>query len=313
MGSGAQVAKDAGQLILVNDDFKSIVEGIREGRLIFDNLKKTICYVLSSNIPELIPFLLFIAMRIPLSIETIMIILIDVGTDLLPAIALAYEEPEAAIMNIPPRKPDSHLVGLQLMITAYGTIGLFETFGAYFSWAWVWYAHEFTITDLMGSGIAIREEWKAMNDENQKFFAKMCNSSTYYQRVQVPKGKNCQQDFKDFLVDILGVSQSAFLMCVVWCQIANLFIRKTQVATVLNWDRIKSNTAIFWALLSEIFVICLVVYVPGLNKALLLSHVDPVYASTGLWMMAFIFIWDEVRKLLCRNDPNGWFAKYSVI
>jgi sodium/potassium-transporting ATPase subunit alpha len=313
MGSGSQVAKDAGQLILVNDDFKCIVEGIREGRLIFDNLKKTICYVLSSNIPELIPFLLFIAMKIPLSIETIMIILIDVGTDLLPAISLAYEEPESSIMQIPPRKPDSHLVGLQLMITAYGTIGLFETFGAYFSWAWVWYAYEFTINDLMGSGIAIREKWIDMSNENKDFFLKMCSNSKYYQRVEIPKGKNCQQDFKDFLIDLLAISQSAFLMCVVWSQIANLFIRKTQIATVLNWDRIKSNTAIFWALLSEIVVIVLVIYVPGLNKALLLTHVDPVFASTGLWMMLFIFIWDEVRKYLCRRDPAGWFAKYSVI
>ena len=92
MGSGAAVAKEAGQIILMNDNFASIVDGIREGRLIFENLKKCICYVLASNIPELIPFLLFIIIRIPLAIETIMIILIDVGTDICPAIALAYEE-----------------------------------------------------------------------------------------------------------------------------------------------------------------------------------------------------------------------------
>ncbi len=94
MGSGATVAKEAGQLILLKDDFTNIVDGIQEGRLIFENLKKCICYVLASNIPELIPFLLFIIIKIPLSIETIMILLVDVGTDLAPAIALAWEMEE---------------------------------------------------------------------------------------------------------------------------------------------------------------------------------------------------------------------------
>ena len=53
--------------------------GIREGRLIYENLKKCIAYVLSSNIPEIIPFLAFIAIRVPLAIETIMILFIDLG------------------------------------------------------------------------------------------------------------------------------------------------------------------------------------------------------------------------------------------
>ena len=57
----------------------------------FDNLKKFITYVLASNVPEIIPFLLFIAMKIPLGLETIMILFIDVGTDLAPAVSLAYE------------------------------------------------------------------------------------------------------------------------------------------------------------------------------------------------------------------------------
>ena len=85
--------------------------GIGEGRLIFDNLKKCIAYVLSSNIPEIIPFLAFIALKIPLAIETISILFIDLGTDILPAVALAYEESEDFIMEKPPRKRDDHLVG----------------------------------------------------------------------------------------------------------------------------------------------------------------------------------------------------------
>jgi sodium/potassium-transporting ATPase subunit alpha len=122
MGSGATVAKEAGQIVLLNDDFGAIVDGIREGRLIFENLKKCIAYVLSSNVPEIVPFLLFIALKIPLGIETICILLIDLGTDLAPAVSLAYEEPEDAIMKMPPRNEHDHMVGPQMMMIAYGTV-----------------------------------------------------------------------------------------------------------------------------------------------------------------------------------------------
>jgi len=60
MGSGSRVAKDAADMIILNDDFSSIVNGIEEGRLIFDNLKKSIAYTLTSNIPEICPFIAFI-------------------------------------------------------------------------------------------------------------------------------------------------------------------------------------------------------------------------------------------------------------
>jgi sodium/potassium-transporting ATPase subunit alpha len=112
MGAGSDVAKEAGQIILQTNDFGTIVEGISEGRLIFENLKKCITYVLASNVPELIPFLLFIAIKIPLAIETIVIVLIDIGTDLIPTITLAYEEAEDAIMDSSPRTPDDHLINI---------------------------------------------------------------------------------------------------------------------------------------------------------------------------------------------------------
>jgi len=83
---------------LIHDDFGAIVTGIEEGRNTFSNLKKFISYVLSSNVPEIIPFLLFIIIKIPLGLSTIHILLIDLGTDLAPAISLAYEKPEESIM-----------------------------------------------------------------------------------------------------------------------------------------------------------------------------------------------------------------------
>ena len=75
------------------------------GRLIFDNLKKSIAYTLTSNIPEISPFLFFILLDIPLPLGTITILCIDLGTDMVPAISLAYEHAELDIMKRQPRDP----------------------------------------------------------------------------------------------------------------------------------------------------------------------------------------------------------------
>ena len=312
MGSGASVAKEAGQLILLKDDFSNIVDGIGEGRLIFENLKKCICYVLASNIPELIPFLLFIIIQIPLSIETIMIILIDVGTDLAPAISLAWEIEENETMKLPPRSMDEHLVGFRLMFTGYILNGFIMTFCSYFAWAWVYYDHGFTIKDLIGAGIGYRETWEKMTDPQRVFFSDMCLNSSWYQINKVQAlGKNCQQDFKVFMVDLLAISQSAFLMTVVWAQLACIFIRKTSAESILSWKRITNNIPLFFSLLIEIAVILIVIYIPGLNNALLLTSVPPLYASTGLWVIPLLIIVEEIRKWFIRKSPNGCVAKWT--
>lgn len=72
-------------MILLDDNFASIVTGVEEGRLIFDNLKKSIAYTLTSNIPEISPFLAFILCDIPLPLGTVTILCIDLGTDMVSA------------------------------------------------------------------------------------------------------------------------------------------------------------------------------------------------------------------------------------
>ncbi len=85
--AGSDVSKQAADMILLDDNFASIVTGVEEGRLIFDNLKKSIAYTLTSNIPEISPFLLFILADVPLPLGTITILCIDLGTDLVRVIA----------------------------------------------------------------------------------------------------------------------------------------------------------------------------------------------------------------------------------
>jgi len=117
--TGSDVAKDAADMILLNDDFSNIVIGIEEGRRIFDNLKKCMSYVLTSNIPELLPFLAFIVFRIPLPLTTVLILCIDLGTDLLPSTSFVFEDSELDIMTRKPRTKFEHLVSGKLLYFSY--------------------------------------------------------------------------------------------------------------------------------------------------------------------------------------------------
>jgi sodium/potassium-transporting ATPase subunit alpha len=132
---GSDVSKEAANMILLDDNFASIVAGVEEGRLIFDNLKKSIAYTLSSNIPEISPFLAFITIGVPLPLSTILILCVDLGTDMVPAISMAWENHEADIMSRNPRNKDTdHLVTLKLVCFAYLQIGVVQALAGFFSW-----------------------------------------------------------------------------------------------------------------------------------------------------------------------------------
>ncbi len=120
MGSGSDVAQNAADMLLLDDNFSSIVNGVEEGRLIFDNLKKSIAYTLTSNIPEIWPFIFFIIFSVPLPLTTVLILCIDLGTDMVPAIAFAYENPELDIMERYPRNAKcDFLVQMKMVSFSY--------------------------------------------------------------------------------------------------------------------------------------------------------------------------------------------------
>jgi sodium/potassium-transporting ATPase subunit alpha len=124
--SGTDVAREAADIVLLDDNFASIVAGVEEGRAVFANMQKFTTYVLASNIPEIVPFLLFIVLPVPLALTIIQILSIDLGTDLLPAIGLGQEKPEPGMMQRPPRRLDQRLLSFRLMATAYLFLGLIQ-------------------------------------------------------------------------------------------------------------------------------------------------------------------------------------------
>jgi calcium-translocating P-type ATPase len=128
--SGTDVAKEAADMILLDDNFASIVAAIEEGRAVFDNLRKFLTYILSSNIPELVPYLAFVLFRIPLPLTIIQILAVDLGTDMLPALALGAEKPDPDVMRRPPRARSERLLSWKLIARAYLFLGVLEAAAA---------------------------------------------------------------------------------------------------------------------------------------------------------------------------------------
>ncbi len=121
---GTDVARGSADMILTDDNFASIVNAIEEGRAVFANIRKFLTYVLASNVAELIPCLAFVIFKIPLPLTVMQILSIDLGTDLLPALALGTEHPDPAIMEIPPRSRKEGLFDRALLGRAYLFLGL---------------------------------------------------------------------------------------------------------------------------------------------------------------------------------------------
>ncbi|MFM8252606.1 MAG: HAD-IC family P-type ATPase, partial [Planctomycetota bacterium] len=143
--SGTDVAREAADLILLDDNFASIVAGIEEGRTIFRNIQRFTDYVLASNVPELVPYLLYILFPVPLALTIVQILAIDLGTDIVPAIGLGQELPESEVMREPPRRATAGLLDWPLLVHAYLLLGLAEAcyslllfFGVLWQGGWNW-------------------------------------------------------------------------------------------------------------------------------------------------------------------------------
>jgi sodium/potassium-transporting ATPase subunit alpha len=132
--SGTDVAKEAADMVLLDDNFATIVSAIEEGRAIFDNIKKFITYIFAHLTPEAVPYILYALFRIPLPITVAQILAIDLGTETIPALALGVEPPEANIMKRLPRSKQSSLIDMGLLVRSYVFLGLLGTAGALFGY-----------------------------------------------------------------------------------------------------------------------------------------------------------------------------------
>merc|ERR1711910_96449 len=283
--AGSDVSKQAADMILLDDNFASIVTGVEEGRLIFDNLKKSIAYTLTSNIPEISPFLLFILADVPLPLGTGSILCIDLGTDMVPAISMAYEFAESDIMKRQPRNPfTDKLVNERLISMAYGQIGMIQASAGFFVYFVIMCENGFWPGKLLG----LRRAWdsQAVNDLEDSYGQEW----TYADRK------------------ILEYTcHTAFFVSIVIVQWADLIICKTRKNSVFQQG--MKNHFMNFGLFFETALAAFLSYTPGMDKGLRMYPLKFNWWLPALPFSLLIFTYDETRKYLLRRNPGGWIEK----
>ena len=124
--SGTDVAREAADLVLLDDDFATIVAAIEQGRSTFSNVRRFLTYHLTDNVAELTPFVVWALSggRFPLALGVLQVLSLDIGTDLLPALALGAEPPSAGTLRRPPE--GRHLIDGSLLRRVFGVLGPVE-------------------------------------------------------------------------------------------------------------------------------------------------------------------------------------------
>lgn len=261
---GTDVAKEAADIILTNDNFSSIVSAIEEGRSIYDNIRKFITYIFASNIPEVLPFLLTGAIGIPPALTVRQILAIDMGTDILPALALGSENPEPGIMNYPPRPSSQLLLDRGLLTRSILWLGLLESGLCYLGFLSVY---------LFSGNVGLL---------NLSFM----NAIPWPHLWDIPG-------------DVNAVASTVFLAGVVTAQVGNAIACRTFKAhtTQIGWG---SNKTLLGGIALSLLIITGLVYIPPLAKAFD-NQVFPLVLWPALFLYApVLYSFEWIRKGLVR-------------
>ncbi|SBV94746.1 E1-E2 ATPase [uncultured Eubacteriales bacterium] len=152
--SGTDVAKEAADMILTDDNFASIVNAIEEGRAVYNNIRKFVLYIFNSNMAAAVPMVLYLFSRgaIPLPLTIMQVLAIDLGTDMVPAMGLGVEKPETGIMDVPPRSQKESLLSRSLILKAFCWYGILEAAFGTAAYFFLNYLHGWPAIPLASTG-----------------------------------------------------------------------------------------------------------------------------------------------------------------
>jgi P-type Ca2+ transporter type 2C len=264
---GTDVAKEAADIILTNDNFGSIAAAIEEGRAIYDNIRKFITYIFSSNVSEVLPFLLTSAFGLPPALNVRQILAIDMGTDILPALALGSEKPEPDIMKYPPRR-SRPLLDKGLLTRAFLWLGILEAGLCYLG---------FLSMFLFSGNVTLL---------NQPIL-----SSINWPRLFFIPG------------DVNLVARTVFLAGVVLVQIGNAFACRTSKAhnTQMGWG---SNKGLLFGVFFALLMIVGMIYIPQLANIFDNQTFPGIYWPILAFFALILYTVEWFRKGIVRKKDK---------
>ncbi|BBD58512.1 cation-transporting ATPase, E1-E2 type [Nostoc sp. HK-01] len=260
--SGTDVAREAADIVLIDDNFATIVSAIEQGRAVYQNIRKFMTYILASNMAEFLPFLAMVFLKIPPALLILQILAIDLGTDMIPALALGAEKPEVGSMELPPRKKSQVLLDKPLLLRAYCFLGLLEGLAGMAGFFFVWWTNGYNIPQL-----------QAISPSILSHSASAATMAIYYQATTMT------------------------LAVIVACQDGNVFACRSERFSILRLG-FFTNRLIWIGIAVEWFLILSIIYSPTLQTIFSTAPLQPSYWLILLFCPPLILIADELRKRL---------------
>lgn len=282
--TGSDVAIEAADLVLL-DKFDSIIEAIRLGRLVFQNLQKVIAYLLpAGSWSEIWPVLLNVFLGVPLPLSSFLMIIICVFTDLFLSLSLIMEKEEFDLLSLPPRNhKKDHLINLKIYIQAYLFTGFMETTIAhsmYFLYYW------------KKAGIPVREMFLLFEGYSEGFHGYTQDQLTHFN----------------------ATGQSVYFVTLVILQWGNVLAVRNRRLSIFQADPFTAKRRNPWLVLSMAISLAIAVFVtevPGIQSLFGTASVPIEFWVIPLPLALGILSMDEIRKVLVRSFPKGPIAKIA--
>jgi Ca2+-transporting ATPase len=258
--NGTDVAREAADIVLMDDNFATIVAAIEQGRAVYQNIRKFMTYILASNVPEIVPFLAMVVFKIPPALTIMQILAIDLGTDMVPALALGAEPPEPGLMHQPPRHGTTTLLNRGLLARAYGFLGVIEATAAMVAFLAVWQAAGYGLPALQAITPQILTEQASPE-----------------------------------VMEIFRQATTATLVAIVASQVGNLFACRSEWRSAFRLGR-RFNRLIGIGLATEWGLVLALLYIPALQR---IFSTTPLagwqWAMVATWPLVLLGA-EELRK-----------------
>ena len=290
--NGSAVAQDSADILLMDDNFASIVDAIEEGRKIFENIKKTIAYTLAHIFPEVISAIINLLGGLPAGLTALQILTIDLGTELGPAISLAYEKPEADLMDRKPRDPlRDRLVSPKLLFYSYITSGFIISAGCFLSYIYIYQKNGLRIADFSRPGL-----------NSGSFFSLVVDEPVTVERTQRTYTAEEQRT-------MFSEAATAWYITLTMAQFCHIWVCKTRTMSLFAFG--FDNKLTFYGVAIGFALAIFFSYVPGVQ-----SIVGSATVGWIPWVCApitglVLWIYNEGSKWHFRRaSPNDFFVRW---
>ncbi|XP_064543017.1 sodium/potassium-transporting ATPase subunit alpha [Drosophila montana] len=282
--ASSHASQSSADIILLEDNFVTLVNAIAESRLLFENMKKALAYAMSPNMAVIMVHLSFILIMIPFRLFLIILLLLDIFVNTLPALSLFYERPELDLMNMKPKVFDDYLINRRLIFVAYIQVGIVEASAVLISYLVYMAYNGFLPRQLMGLSVDWYDD--SVNDLVDSYGQEWTREARRQLEYEI---------------------STVVLITLIIMQCVNLILTKTIRADLLKhgFGNVRLNIAV-------VYMICLGFLFTFLNCPDYL-RTSPVNYSPVFWyilplIVLNIFL-ETARRYVLRHFPGSWLEE----